>query len=126
MKPLLLIGSLIGVLALAAIARAMGLGRRGPLTSAEVTTRLTEEYGPLRLRTVLLSQDGRAALAFAQDGRVFGVKAHGVDMASRELHRPLLATEEGDTLVIDPRDRWFGPLRLRLGQAQLPSVRTML
>ena len=42
---------------------------------------------------VVVVHDGKAALAFVHDGRVFGVKAHGVDMASRELHRTLLATE---------------------------------
>ena len=126
MNPLLLLGSLIGVLVLAAIACAMGLGRREPLTGDEVAERLQQEYGPVALRTVLLSQEGKAALAFAHDGRAFAVKAHGADLASRELQRPLLATEEQDTLVIDTRDRWFGPLRLRLGRAQLPSVRAML
>ena len=126
MKLLLLLGSLIGVLVLAAIAWALGLGRREPLTGDEVAERLSQEYGPLALRTVLLSQEGKGALAFAHDGRVFGVKAHGVDLASRELQRPLLATEEKDTLIIDTRDRWFGKLRLRLGRAQLPSVRAML
>ena len=126
MKWTLWLGSLAGVLALAAIAWAIGLGRSDPLTADEVTERLFHDYGPLALRTLLLSQDGRAALAFAHDGRIFAVKAHGVGVASRELLRPLLATEEGDTLVIDPRDRPFGKLRLRLGRAQLPSVRAML
>jgi hypothetical protein len=126
MNPLLLLGTLLGVLALAAIAWIMGLGRREPLTREEVAERLAHEYGPLALRTVLLSQEGKSALAFAHDGRVFGVKAHGADLASRELRRPLVATEKQDTLVIDTRDRWFGPLRLRLGRAQLPSVRAML
>jgi hypothetical protein len=125
-KPLLLLGTLLGVLVLAAIAWMIGLGRREPLTGDEVAERLTQEYGPLALRTVLLSQEGKAALVFAHDGRMFAVKAHGADLASRELQRPLVATEEQDTLIIDTRDRWFGPLRLRLGRAQLPSVRAML
>ncbi len=123
---MLLLGSLVGVVVLAALAKAMGLGRREALSADEVAERLGQEYGPLALRTVLVGQDGKAALAFAHDGRLFAVKAHGVDMASRELQRPLLATEEGDTLVIDPRDRPFGKVRLRLGRAQLPSVRAML
>lgn len=126
MKPWLLLGTLAGVVALAGLAWLLGLGRRDQLTADEVGGRLQDEYGPLALRSVLLSQDGRAALAVAHDGRLFAVKAHGVDLASRELTRPLAATEERDTLVIDTRDRWFGPLRLRLGLAQLPSVRTML
>lgn len=122
----LLLGSLLGVLALALLAKLIGLGRREPLSPDEVAERLADDYGPLAIRTLLLSQDAKAALAFAHDGRVFVVKAHGADMASRELQRPLLATEEQDTLVIDPRDRWFGKVRLRLGRAQLPSVRAML
>lgn len=126
MNPLLLAGSLIGVLMLAAIAKVLGLGRREPLTGAEVAERLQFEFAPLDLRTVLLSQDAKCALAFAHDGRVFAVKLHGADLATRELKRPLLAREEGDTLIVDPRDRWFGPVRLRLGLAQLPSLRTML
>jgi len=126
MKWPLLLGSLVGVLALAALAWAIGLGRRDPLTADEVAERLEQDYGPLAIRTLFLSQDAKAALAFAHDGRVFAVKAHGVDMASRELQRPLLASEEQDTLIIDPRDRWFGKVRLRLGRAQLPSVRAML
>jgi len=126
MKLGLLLGSLLGVLALAALAKLIGLGRREPLTADEVARRLAYDYGPLALRTLLLSQDAKAALAFAHDGRVFVVKAHGVELASRELERPLLATEEQDTLIIDPRDRWFGHVRLRLGRAQLPSVRAML
>lgn len=126
MKLGLLLGSLFGVVALAALARLIGLGRRDPLTADEVAKRLAHDYGPLALRTLLLSQDAKAALAFAHDGRVFVIKAHGADMASRELQRPLLTTEEQDTLIVDPRDRWFGPVRLRLGRAQLPSVRAML
>ena len=126
MKFALLIGTLIGVLALAGIARAIGLGRREPLSTAEVADRLTDEYAPLALRTVLLSQEGKAALAFAHDGRMFAVKAHGVGLASRELQRPVRVTASEDTLVIDTSDLGFGHLRLRLGRAQLPSVRAML
>lgn len=126
MNWLVTLGSLAGVLTLAGLAWALGLGRREPLTAEEVTERLRFELAPITIRTLLLSRDGRTALAFANDGRVIAVKAHGVDLATRLLTRPLQAREEGDALIVETRDRWFGPLRLRLGPAQLPSAKAML
>ena len=126
MNWLVTLGSLAGILLLGLIAWALGLGRREPLTADEVAERIQFEHAPITLRALLMSLDGRTALAFANDGRVIAIKAHGSDLATRLLTRPLKVSEDGSTLILDTRDRWFGPLRLRLGPAQLPSARSML
>jgi len=126
MNWLLTLGSLGGVLALAGIARLLGLGRSGALSADEVTGLVEAEYAPFRVDRILLDSDGQAALVRGTDGRLVAVKVHGAHLASRLLTLPVAASEQGDQAVIATGDRWFGPLRLRLDAGGRDSLRTML
>ncbi len=125
MNWLLGLGSLAGVLALGGIARLLRLGRDEPLTAEEIAERLQFDYPPFTIDRLVISRDGRMALARASDGRLAAAKAHGAHPATRLLSSPMI-TAEGEIKLVDTGDRWFGPLRLQLDEAQRDTLRAML
>ncbi|MCW3797786.1 hypothetical protein OMW55_08215 [Sphingomonas sp. BN140010] len=126
MNWLLSLGSLAGVLALGGVARLLRLGGSEPLAPEQVTERVQFEYNPFRVERMVIGLDGRAALVRATDGRLVAVKVHGAHPATRLLPGAPAVTTCGDLVVVDTGDRWFGPLRLRLDQAQRDMLRAML
>ena len=114
--------SFIGVLGLVAITRALGLGRRGPLTDAETRDAAAAAFLPARPDRSFVSNDGRAAVVAADDGRLCLVKRHGTHPATRLLTRPVAHRWDGDAIVIDPGERMFGEVRLTLPQAERDSL----
>ena len=118
--------SFVGVLGLVAITRALGLGRRGPLTAAEASESAAAVFQPARAVRSFVSDDGRAAVVASDDHRLCLVKRHGAHPATRLLTRPVPHRSDGNAIVIDPGDRMFGAVRVTLPQAERDSLLGLL
>ena len=109
-------GSLLAILALFVLARAMRLGGSVALKGeADVRTTAGEvEYGfePVRIS---IARGGDAALARDANGRIMVIKRHGNRFAGRVLTGAAEVREEVDAIVIDTGEARFGKVRLSLG-----------
>jgi hypothetical protein len=122
----LVAGSLAGVLALAGIAWALGLGG-GRIAGETEARRLAEEgLAGFAAERALVSSDGRAAIVRGEDGSLALLKVHGVHVAARRLAPPVEPREEEEAIVIDTGERMFGDVRLRLDAGERDTLRTML
>jgi hypothetical protein len=122
----LLIGSIFGVLALAAAAYWLGLGGGG-LTDAAEAGRMAEEALPgFVAREALLSNDRRAALVLGEAGDVALLKLHGVHVAARQVKRPLRVERLDTGLRVESGERMFGSITLRLSPEERDRLLTLL
>lgn len=113
-----LLGSLGGVLALAAVAWWLGLGRSEPLTAEEVLERAEFEFGPMAARLAFVGEDGAAAVVIVSDGRAILFKKHGTQPASRMVLPPVAWDDAEGGLLFRTGDRRFGDVRLRVAKAE--------
>ncbi|MCA0910304.1 hypothetical protein [Qipengyuania gaetbuli] len=112
------LGSLVAILALAAIAWAIKLGPERRLESREEALEAAEEavsgFGAVALA---LDADGRGALLRDAQGRILLLRPHGTHFAGRILTAAARARLEGDALVIDTAEKRYGTARLRVDDA---------
>jgi hypothetical protein len=114
---LMLGGSLVAVLALALVARLLGLGG-GAIGSAEEAMAIAEEtLGGFQAEAAIVSGDGAAALVLGPSGDFALIKQHGTQPAARRLARPLRVEEVEGGVRIDSGERRFGAVRLTLDPA---------
>ncbi|MGB3712070.1 MAG: hypothetical protein WA985_10300 [Erythrobacter sp.] len=112
------IGSLVAILVLAGLARAMGLGVSPPLSDeGDVREAAAEVEDGFTARRISISRGGTAALARDDEGRIMLIKSHGNRFAGRILGRGAKVREEVDALIVDCRDKRFGLQRLSLDDA---------
>ena len=112
------LGSLVAILALAAIARAMKLGPERTLKSREEALEAAEEsVSGFSAVALALDADGRGALLRDAQGRVLLLRPHGTHFAGRVLTAAARARLEGDALVIDTAEKRYGTARLRVDDA---------
>lgn len=108
----LFLGSLGAVLALAAIAWALGLGG-GEIESEAEAMRVAEDalpgFEPVRAQ---LGTDRKAALVHGRDGSVALLKLHGAQIAARRL-AAYAATPTSEGLLVASGERRFGSVLLR-------------
>ena len=122
----LLVGSILGVLALAALAYWMGLGG-GALGDPDAARRTAEDALPgFDAGEAFVSDDGRAALVLGRDEGVALVKLHGTQPATRFLERPLDMTKLDDGVRIQTGERMFGAVTLRLAPEERDRLLTLL
>ena len=122
----LLIGSILGVIGLAAIAYWLGLGG-GAIADAEEARRIAEDALPgFEGSEAFLSADGRAALVFGRDGDVALLKQHGTQPAARRLDRPFEVQSLDDGLHVDSGEHMCGSVTLRLAPAERDRLLTLL
>ncbi|MHA6332540.1 hypothetical protein ACXYL9_02560 [Qipengyuania sp. CAU 1752] len=118
MDPLQLVGSLVAIVALAGLARWLGLGREPRLADEDAARRAADEafdgFEPLRCG---LDQDGRGALLEDAEGRILLLKPHGNFFAGRLLGPVARANRADNTLTIDGGERRFGKVTLALEDA---------
>ena len=112
------LGSLVAILALAAIAWAMKLGPEQRLKSREEALEAAEEaVSGFSAVALALDADGRGALLRDAQGRVLLLRPHGTHFAGRVLTAAAKACLEGDALVIDTAEKRYGAARLRVDDA---------
>ena len=121
-----LLGSFAGVLALAAVAWWLGLGRAEPLTREEVAERAQFEFGPFVVRQVFVDREGLTAAVFGDNGRLVLFKKHGTQPASRLLSLPTDLREQGDALLFPTGDRRFGDVTLRVPPEERDRLKRLM
>ena len=108
-------GSLIAILALFFVARALRLGGKPQLEDeSQVQACAGEVEDGFDAQRVSISRDGAAALARDADGRIMVIKRHGNRFAGRILTRSAKVREEVDGLIVDAGEVRFGPVRLSI------------
>ena len=116
-QTLQLIGSLVAILVLAAIAWALKLGRSANIEGAQHAMALASEadsgFDPAE---AAVSRDGRSALVGDHDGRIMVLRSHGAQFAGRVLEPGTATRIGGDSLTVTPADRRYGPVTLDLGE----------
>lgn len=120
--PLLLqfVGSLVAILALYWLARALKLGRQSSLGDEESVRFAAEEaQDGFAATRVAISRGGGAALASNAQGQIMLIKRHGTQLAGRILSSQAQVHEEVDAIIVECGDARFGKVRLSL---ETPSV----
>ncbi|BDI59654.1 hypothetical protein [Qipengyuania nanhaisediminis] len=106
-------GSLIAIVLLFLLARAMKLGGAPRLETDADLARIADEvdsgFVPVRHA---IAVDGASALAKDSDGRIMAIKRHGNRFAGRILTSRASASEKGDLLVVHTGERNFGAVQM--------------
>lgn len=109
------LGSLVAILALAALAWWLKLGPEPRLESDEAARIAADEaisgFTPVRIAR---DRDRRGAVLSDSSGRILLLKPHGTMFAGRLLTAKASAHIEEDTLVVDTAEKRFGSVRLIL------------
>ena len=122
----LILGSVAGVLGLAALAWMLKLGGGG-ISSGEEAARIAEEsLGGFEAERAFVSADGAAALVFGRGGDVALLKAHGVHVAARRLVPPISMAIEGERVRIDSGERMFAAVTLVMSPEDRDKLLTMV
>lgn len=108
-------GSLVAILALAALARWMGLGGAPALDDEHALRRAAGEVADgFEASDFALSQDRTCALARDSEGRIMLIRRHGNRFAGRILGPAAQARSLDCALEVDCGERRFGPCRLQI------------
>lgn len=124
MSPAIVAGSLAAVLALALLAKLLGLGGATIANEAEALALAAGEprFDP---QEAWVAADGRGAIVIGKAGEVVLLKAHGAQVAARRAAHPLIAIA-GDRLVVRSGDRRWGDLSLALADDRRAAAWTAL
>ncbi|MFN3943360.1 MAG: hypothetical protein ACK4K7_00355 [Allosphingosinicella sp.] len=125
MKLALLAGSLVAVLALAAVAWLLGLGGGAIGDEAEAMRIAEEDLGGFRAERAFLSADGTAALVLGAGGAAAVLKQHGTRPAVRRLPE-LRAAPDPQGIRIATGERMFGDVLLKLDAAERDRLLTLV
>ncbi len=110
--------SLLAILALFGLARALGLGTKPLLQDAAAVQRAAHEVEDgFATSQVSIARSKKCALAKDSAGRIMVIKLHGNRFAGRILTSKTKVREEVDGLVVDPHEVQFGTVRLSLTDA---------
>ncbi|MEO1169710.1 MAG: hypothetical protein AAFW97_13465 [Pseudomonadota bacterium] len=119
MSPLILIGSLAAVFAVAAIAWLLGMGRTPRIADAAQAERLARDahsgFAPV---DAAVSRDGKAALVAGRDGDFVLLREHGANVVARVLREPPDVALNQAVMTVKTGERLFGDLHLDLGEAE--------
>lgn len=109
--------SLVAVLFVAWLVKAMGLGADPRIADADHAIRLAEEaeagFGGVE---VARDRAGFAALVRNGEGRLLLVRAHGNHFAARPVDASVVARLDKNFLILTTPDRTFGSVTLQLGK----------
>jgi hypothetical protein len=106
-------GSLVAILALAAVARWMGLGGAPTLADEAALRRAAGEVvDGFDVSDFAISHDRTCAVARDSEGRIMLIRRHGNRFAGRILGPAAQAWQLDDTLEVDCGERRFGPCQL--------------
>lgn len=107
-----LAGSLVAILALAWLARRLGLGGDVRLGGADAALAMAAEDG-FPAKAAVVDKAGLGALVEGADGRMLLLRRHGVHFVTRELVAPVDARLDEDALTVGAPH--VDPLTLALG-----------
>jgi hypothetical protein len=116
MNVLVAAGSLVSVLLLAVLSRALGLGGDVRIAGRDEALRLAEAEG-FSATDIAVDRAGIAAIARDAAGRHMLIRRHGVNFVARILHAPLDARLDQNFLTLGTGERLFGRITLDLGSA---------
>ena len=119
MQPMLiqLAASLVAILALAWLAKKLGLGGDRRIRSAEEARFLADEaVSGFDAIDVALDRAGYGALLRDANGRILMLRRHGTHFAGRLITRRPQAQLDQSLLTIEAEDRPFGAVTLDLGR----------
>ena len=109
--------SLVAVLFVAWLVKAMGLGADPRIEDADHAIRLAEEaeagFGGTE---VARDRAGFAALVRNGEGRLLLVRAHGNHFAARRVDASVVARLDKNFLILTTPERTFGSVTLQLGK----------
>lgn len=109
------LASLGAILALAYVARRLGLGTASVLAGPDEAARVFDEVCPgFRAVQSAIDRDGKGAIARDAQGHVLVVRQHGSQFAGRLLAPASRTRIEGDALVVETGERRFGAVSLHL------------
>ncbi len=110
-------GSLIAVLFVAWLVRAMGLGADPRIADAEQAIRLADE-AEAGFKGVEVARDraGFAAIVRNAEGRMMLVRAHGNFFAARPVDASVIGRLDKDFLILTTPEKTFGAVTLHLGK----------
>lgn len=112
-------GSLVAVLALAALARWLKLGGHPGLGDEVMLRRAADEVADgFEVADFALSGDRGAALVRDREGRIMLIRLHGSRHVGRILSPLASARTDGDVLEVDCGERRFGTTALTLDEAE--------
>jgi hypothetical protein len=110
-------GSLLAILALAWLARVMGLGGDVRIRDADHARALANEvvdgFAPV---DIAIDRAGIGALLRDAQGRQMLLRRHGAKFVGRLLDRTIEARLDQNFLTIGTRERSFGKITLNLGE----------
>lgn len=110
-------GSLIAILTIYLLARALRLGGKPTLDNDEsVRFAASEVEDGFDARRIAIAKGGAAALASDPQGQIIVIKRHGNQFAGRILSKDARVSEEVDAIIVDCGDARFGKVRLSLDQ----------
>ena len=110
--------SLVAILALAGLARWLGLGPEQRLGSeGEARRAAAEAVAGFEAETLAVDMQGRGAILKDRDGRILLLRPHGSQIAGRILTPAASARLEEGVLVVDTAERRYGAARLRIQDA---------
>lgn len=111
-------GSLLAIVALFGLARAMGLGTKPVLNDeAAVQVAANEVEDGFEAARVSIARGKNAALIKDASGRIMVIKLHGNQFAGRILTQDSSVREDVDGLVVDTGEAQFGSIRMSLNDA---------
>lgn len=112
-------GSLLAILALAWLARALRLGKPPRLLDDAAAryhaNAAVEGFAPV---DIARDRDGRSAILRDAHGRFLILKPHGAHFAARLLKPPMTARTQDGALVIQTGERLFGDVTLQIADPQ--------
>ncbi|MDG5488569.1 hypothetical protein NYR55_08070 [Sphingomonas sp. BGYR3] len=106
-----LAGSLVAILALAGVARLLGLGIAQPLTGDQACRIAAERVIGFTGDRAFVGDAGRTALVLGQ-GTAVAIRQHGMGVIVVPLALPLVMTGEPDAIRLDTGDPRIGTMSL--------------
>lgn len=107
-------GSLVAILVLAGIARALKLGGGGIADEAAARREAEDALLGFEAIDVVLGSDRAAAIVHGRDGSVAVLKQHGSHVAVRRVAAEAVS-ETSDGWLVDSGERLFGHVLVRRG-----------
>ena len=123
---LIIAGSLLAVLALAALVRWMGLGQVKLASEQEAQLLAEDMLSGFKAREIFMSSDGASAALIGHDGSIGLLKQHGAHFAARKIPKPVMVAPDNGKICIDSGEASYGSITLKLTEKDADKLLTMM